>query len=427
MRRTPPPRTESTDPAVRERNDAPYRETGQRRRDLLVVLAVVIWLRFFVLIVLHVNSLAAGQEGFNAIPFGGLDDGRYYYKTASMLADGERPAYVLNAFPRALALLMKIGIRDVLALKLVSFVVSSLGVVCGLGLVAEWCDERGLTRPQRLRALVLGGFLAMLLPSAVFWSSNSLMRDGWILGLTLVALWGFAGTVSEGRFRLHRLVIGLAAVIAVAPLRWYTAPILVASLLWTLVAPRERQVSWRGSPVRATVLVVSLSVGFIVGVAATAPWLSAVTGFDVMMWRSQPELVGNSSLHLSFVGAPLPLLVGRYLLSALSNAVGPLPFQISSPIHLVPALVEWPYLAAVVVLLVRHYPGDRVSRLLVTFGVSWLLVLGLWNDSLGNATRNRLIGWVPLGLAAAMAWASSDSRATSTRRWRITPDDTSED
>ncbi len=177
-----------------------------------ITLAVVLLIRLGFLLAFHVHSHLVGEDGFNAAPYGGLDDGRYYFETARILANGEQPEYVLNAFPHVLAFFMRLGMGDLLVLKLMSFVVSSIAVV--LAATVTWNLTRHLGEQARRLAVILVSILGSLFPSSVFWSMNSLMRDGWILSFVMIFIWS---TSTAGPFvpRPIRWAVGLAAILAV--------------------------------------------------------------------------------------------------------------------------------------------------------------------------------------------------------------------
>lgn len=380
------------------------------RRILWCVLIV----RLLLLLALHVHSHAVGEEGFNAAPYGGSDDGRYYYDTARQLANGEEPSYVLNAFPVLIAGVMKLGITDLLVLKLLSFLVSSIGVVVLAALAMHLTRAKG-DAAQRWAVLLVSG-LGALFPSNVFWSLNSFMRDGWILSFVLVFLWATTDAAKAWppfvRHPRARLVTGLVALGAAGSFRYYLIPVAVAAVTSAHVPWLNpmRKVRPRVVPVVARLAVVSL--GFIVLSLLAAPVIERVSGFNILGWRSRPDLLGKgSSLGYVFDGAPPLEVVGMYFVSVVSNAFGPLPWQIKSANQLL-VLVEVPFFLVICAALFRARWSDVLVRLCGFFALYWLLLLGLWNDVLGNAARNRVIAWPLLALVAAVSLAE---------RWSVTP------
>ncbi len=351
---------------------------------------------------LHIHSHVVGESGFNAFPYGGLDDGRYYYTTAQQLADGITPPYVLNSFPRVLAVFMNLGIRDLLALKLISFAVSSIAVVMIASLA--WHLSAGMRLPVRRWTVVVVSVLGSLFPSNVFWTTNSLMRDGWILSFALLAIWSFSGAGKRALPRA-RWALGFIALAAATSFRPYVLPIYFAALVSSgvdLLNPMRRLRS-RVAPV--VLRLTLLAVAFIGGCLLVAPTLTDITGFDILAWRSQEQLSGKgSSMGLRFDGADSLMVVPSYLYSFVSNAIGPLPFQIRSANQML-AFVELPFFIVIVVGLFRSNYNNRLVRFCALFGLYWLLLLGLWNDVLGNAARNRIMAWPILAIAASPAIA----------------------
>lgn len=365
-----------------------------------VIIALLV--RMTVLLAQHIHSRIVGQSGFNAIPYGGNDDGRYYYLTAQQLADGIEPPYILNFFPRVLAVFMELGIRDLLALKLISFAVSSIAVFTIASMA--WHMSDGMRLPVRRWTVVVASALGGLFPASVFWSTNSLMRDGWILSFVVVSIWSFSDAGKSSLPRL-RWVLGLLALAGATSFRPYVLPIFLAALLsshFDFLNPMRRL---RPRLVPALVRLTLLALGFIVLCLLAAPVINDITGFNILTWRTREELLNwGSSLGLGFVGEHPVTVIGFYLYSFVSNAIGPLPFQIKSAFHAV-AFVEVPFFIVIAAGLLRANYSNRLLRFCALFGLYWLLLLGLWNDVIGNASRNRIVAWPILAIAASPAIA----------------------
>ena len=377
-----------------------------------LIVAVVLVVRLGFVFAFHIHSHLVGQGGFNASPYGGLDDGRYYYETATKLANGTQPDYVLNAFPRVLAFLMRLGIRDLLALKLISYAISSIAVILAATLV--WHLTRHLEEAARRWAVIVVSVVGGLFPSNVFWSMNSIMRDGWILSLVLIFLWG-TSTAPPYVHRLVRWSIALAALAAAGVFRFYVVPVALAALVSARVpfANPMRGVAPRLVPVLVRLFLVAFT--FIIGVVLVAPFTTGL-GFNILGWRSKPELLGKgSSLGYSFEDKDTMTVALLYLVSFISNAVGPLLWQIKSANQLL-VLTELPFFAIIVVGLFRADWRDPLARTCGLFALYWLLLLGLWNDVLGNAARNRINAWPVLAIVAAAALSESWSTRTDPTR-----------
>ncbi len=367
----------------------------------VTVLATLL-IRLGWLLGIHIHSHVVGEGGFNAFPYGGLDDGRYYYTTAEQLADGITPPYVLNWFPRVLAVFMELGIRDLLALKLISFAVSSIAVVMMASLA--WHLSHGMRLPARRLTVIVTSVLGSLFPSNVFWTTNSLMRDGWILSFAFVAIWSFSGAGKKVLPR-GRWLLGLAALAAATSFRPYVLPVYLAALVssgFGFLNPMSR-VRPRIAPV--VLRLTALAIAFIGVCLLIAPVLTDLTSFNILAWRTQEQLSGKgSSMGLRFDGADTLTVVPQYLLSFVSNAIGPLPFQVKSDNQML-TFVEFPFFIIIVAGLFKAKYSNRLVRFCALFGLYWLLLLGLWNDVLGNAARNRIMAWPILAIAASPAIA----------------------
>ncbi len=367
-----------------------------------VAIAGVLLLRLASLLALHIHSHLVGEDGFNSFPYGGLDDGRYYYTTAQQLADGIEPPYVLNPFPRVLAVLMDLGIRDLLALKMISFAVGSIGVVAAASLA--WNLGAQLNEVGRRWTVTIAVVLAGLFPSNVFWTTNSLMRDGWIFSFTLVAACCFFGAIPS-RLQLIRWPLGIVSLAGATLFRPYVLVVFVAALLSARFWFLNPMTRLKPRPGPVAIRLIAVAGVFIVGCLVAAPVLFDATGFNILEWRSQEELLGKgSSLGFRFTDTSWPLVIAYYFISFISNAVGPLPFQIKSANQTL-VFVELPFFVIIAAGLFKSRFESRLLRFCALFGLYWLLLLGLWNDVLGNGARNRIMAWPLLALAASPAIA----------------------
>ncbi|MGD9792591.1 MAG: hypothetical protein AB7V43_03825 [Acidimicrobiia bacterium] len=394
----------------------------QRTRRLpspKVVVFATMAVRLAWLLTFHLHSHLVGEHGFNAFPYGGQDDGRYYYETAAKLADGTQPDYVLNAFPRVLALLMDLGIRNLLALKLISYVVSMISVVLAVTLVLQLTKH--LDEMARRWAVIVVSLVGGLFPSSIFWSMNSIMRDGWILSFVLIFLWSTSSAAPHLRTWV-RIPIGLVALAAAGAFRFYVVPVALAALVSSRIdlANPMRRVKARAIPVLRRLVIVC--VGFILLCLVAAPSIEKYAGRNILGWRSRPEFASTgSALGYVFDGENPLVVVGLYLVSFVSNAVGPLPWQITSANQLL-ALSEIPFFIIIGAALFAADWRAPLARICGLFGLYWLLLLGLWNDVLGNAARNRINAWPVLAIVAAVALAQSWSDVSTSEapvRWGL--------
>lgn len=351
--------------------------------------------RFGGFLLLHLSSLASGEEGFNAVPYGGLDDGRIYYESARQLADGENPV-VNNSYPVVLSWLFGIGIDQIWLIKLANTAAGICAILVLARLASDAKSKPGDGSPLLDPGVLL---LAGLFPAAVFWSSNSIMRDGWIFLLVALVLW-WAGRltrrVSPGPTRVAALIPLAALGIALSTLRWYAVGLLVVSI--ALAWPTS---SWMWLRRNRMQLVLPSLVGVFIVAHLGNELVDSAMGVRPLDYRSNPLLDGGSELEIDFRSHGVLASIPLYLWSVLSNAFGPFPWQAKSPLQLVPALIELPFQIVIVTRLWRQRGSQNsTAHLLWVFGMIWLATLGLWNDSLGNATRIRVIGWMALATAS---------------------------
>jgi hypothetical protein len=392
---------------------------GRLRLIAVIAFVAIMVLRLGGVLVLHALSVARGNDGFRAIQTGAQDDGELYYRLALDINAGRWPGYEPYAFARFLAWLMRQGLTDVIELKLVNLVPVAVMVVLAGALAARVVHDVAAGHPDHdhlaLRARILAMLGAGLYPSSLFWNSFSLMRDAWIfaayLGIILVVqrCWrradgtrlGVVGTLSAMGF-------GLVLVTALGSLRWYAAlSVVVGFAVWRLLVSRRvagLAVSPWARPWR--MLIIGLAASYVGAVVLRAP-LRAVTGVDLLAYRDQLSLVGGSSLGVQLSTAGPFEGAWRYAYSVVSNAIGPLPGQFEGGLQALPLVTETPVLIAITVLCFRFVRRtvSPTAQLLLTQALVWLLLLGLWNDNIGGATRLRIVGYMAIVPLAAAAWA----------------------
>jgi len=356
--------------------------------------AIAFWIRFVVLLAVHLYSVNTGFEGFYPLVSG--HDDRYYYAVALSVAEGRKIDAPPNAYPFFLGFVFRVLGPSLLLAKAVNALFGALGVVLGVLLAERLCPWHGYPWSLRRPAHLAGIFLSFY-PSAVFYSTQ-LLKDGaiWALGLALL-YWGIVFLQKPSARWL--LVVAVAS-----SLLWFLRPYTVIAFWIALVLPL------------AVLRHPRLLIGFVV-VAIAVPW---AMGFGPLglgylgpllnperlsQFREQVYGVGGSSLGLVLDPArPLAFALG-WMYSFVTVLLGPFPWQINSLLEAVAlgeALVMW-------LLAIFWLPG--VMRLLyrpsfaeipLFFGLVLAGGVALFSDNIGANTRLRLLIWASLMVYAAL-------------------------
>lgn len=370
------------------------------KRDVAALLAVVCFVRLFILVAIHTWSISVGSDGFAPIILGG-DDGDEYYEAALAIVD-QRPFLASNIYPVLIGHLMALtGIRAVFFYKLINWLAGCAAIWLAIQLMRALADHDYSKGKALLdtKSVVETTVLFALYPSAVFCISFSLWRDALIFFVHMLCVFLLVAWPKNRRFGsvwIHGLLL-LLSLAALGALRWYaSAAVLLGTAIW-LVARCFRPFRSMFAAAAAVLALTSLVAGalLVLWVAGFAP---GSDGFDVLLaYRSttlDETLVGGSNLHIDYSTcgpATFPLV---FLYSVVSNALGPLPWQVTSPITALAFVTEVPLLFLLLYRLWRLRGfRDAGSVFVLCQAVAWFILIGYFNDNLGTATRLRVLGW----------------------------------
>jgi hypothetical protein len=386
----------------------PKSAAESRLRDAI---HLVIFARVSITLLLHAWSVNAGFRGFNPVPYGGGDDGEFYVNMAREIRTyGQSQFPPPNSFPTVLVQLSRLGITDVLVLKLMLTLIGCLVVAVlariGRELTTDVADQAIVER----RIWLFAGFM----PNAIFWGAASVYRDQ-LISLSVAVCCLLILRLGRSDHLRSRTVLFLTVWGAILfSLRAYAIWILVLGVgAYTArrVLSGNRVFRARGTVIRG---LVAASVAF-VGFSLLREVGRRVTGSDPFSYREAADLQGGSSLGISFSGS-YPVQLVLYVYSLASNSVGPLPWQVSSIVQLIPVIFETPVLILIIVRVRRqlHAGLAQAHVFILTTAMTWLAVQALWLDNVGAAMRQRVPAWLLLTVIAA-ATSSADSTRRSSR------------
>jgi hypothetical protein len=390
------------------------RELGgpDRGRDwFLTALGAVVLFRVGVAALLQIVAVKKDTGGLSPFSFGG-DDGAYYQAAALRVADGFDVSAV-NPFPLAVGEAMRLfRLRSLYVFKFFG-VVGSLIAVPLSGLFVNSSKDRTLTARHRA-AISLA-----LLPTLAFYTTNSLTRDVWIILGFVAASLALAHMIREGLNSPLVVIFGLAGLVLCTILRPYAGISLVAgSFCWFVLR----------LPMRFRIVAGTCSA--LVALALRSSVLAKLSALAVL--RQTAYSTGGSSVGVSLLGGSMQGRMQGYLYSFLFNVVGPLPWQVRSPVLAVSFLFDSlpVFLALIVIVRFRHRLASW-SKLLLLISFSYLALVALFNDNLGAAGRLRLPASFLLVLVASAVYRPraegqpSGDRPSLTKpssidlRWRI--------
>ncbi|MDT0631810.1 hypothetical protein RQM47_07585 [Rubrivirga sp. S365] len=385
------------------------------RTQTILLLLLIALAKLAVVIFVHVWSVDVGMGGLSPIILGG-DDGITYRRIAGHVAETGRLPGAPNVWPLAIGLLMHwMGLRGLFLFKAFLFVASVLVLVYGLRLLDRLSWEATRQRPSvRSQAVTL--VLLGLFPTVVYYGSFSIYRDLMIYASYLAcAYYGYEVFVRRARGGIG-LVISLGGLFA---FRWYAAVAFVAGTVAWLGVVGLRQSRRKGAILASGAALGLLMLALLVRMNFFADFM------HYLRFRQTFEAMeGGSTLGIDFASATTPWgFLALYAYSFVSNAVGPLPFQVNSLSTLVGFVFEVPVIAYALYRVfrgqVRKTPGGRYLLLLA---LAWFGLIAIYNDNLGTALRLRVLGMQLVFLVfACELWVAQLRRRSLTARRQARP------
>lgn len=344
-------------------------------------------------------SVRTGHPGLLPSQLGGADDGAGYLARA-WLHYRNMTNYQDNAWVYVMVFIMRMGFGDPFWMKLCLSIVAILCLLAGLKLYSIICGQYRSEFPTMYRrGAVVAVLLMGLYPSFIFFCTCSLVRDAWIYSLHLwcCVLLFIILSRKDWLLRAVLLVFLLPMLYALYKFRFYaTLSVLFGMVMWGLYysikAFARAKLAATATCAWAVVILPGAAVApYAINVVLGGARAEAITEFRSGTIK---QGVGKSNLGIDLLSAPWPTKLPLFLYSLVSNAVGPLPWQISSAVGAANFLVEFPlFMATLWYLWKRRKHVDPAIAFLLFEALAWFSLIAFSNDNVGNATRLRVLGW----------------------------------
>lgn len=388
---------------------------GYLNTYLALCLSLALANRLLVLLLVHIWSVSIGKNGFLPIVMGG-DDGPYYYNTAIELAHGSYVPVVVNVYPAIIGTIMRYtGITDIFWYKLMATLAGSATLLLGYHLLRamrqqnfQW-NAKSLAPSLAILFLLIGFY-----PSAVWNTSASLYRDGWIYMLHLLCVYlifRLAHNRSLG-LKVFFSAISIFALATLLAFRWYAAlSVIIGIIVWQFQIVGNKLRLFKNPFVIFMMLIVFI--GCIFCFARISAFLPDTTHYEKMLtYRNSQDAGSNIGIDLQHASTPLILPLFTY--SLISNVLGPLPWQVHSGGTIAVLIGEVPILLCLCYgLIKRRRYIDSSAWFLIWQSLCWFFLIAFFNDNLGTATRLRVPAWNCLFiLYAYLLYKSSADKKT---------------
>ncbi len=344
--------------------------------------------RLVIALGVHIYSLLAGFEGFYPLASGA--DDRFYYWAAISLLWSQPVENLPNIYPSFLSLVYQLVGPTVLGGKLVNVFFGSIAVYYGVLLAYELSNK---DRPLRLfSAPNLAGLFLTIYPSSLFYSGQ-LLKDPIILALGSACLFWFAKLLRKPR--MQEVALLLAGLLGLYLFRGYASvALLLAFTLYSLAK------AWK----KPFYLVLTFIIAFFapisfgwgpLGLGYLGPLLQPEKLSKI---REEAYSIGGSAADIALdFSNPIVFLI-TYAYSFVTALLGPLPWQVKSPLVAVAFIEAVPIWVLLILALIRRPVLSRDPRILflLIFVLIYIGGLALVSDNIGANTRLRMLPWSAL-------------------------------
>lgn len=354
------------------------------------VFVMFITLMFLITIGFYYVSLATGYRGL-AIPIlGGSDDGVFYYENALEIKNGGN-AILTSVHVVVLGYVLKIfNTEHVFALKMFNF----LGVL--LYAVISYFMIKILVKPRHVLN-VYSIFLGMMMffVSFVYNATISIIRDIWIFDFFMLSVLLFGIYIkSKNPLRFLMFIPILISMWLLFSYRDYAAASFLGASVFFLFFNRKNRST--NSVLVITVIIIVIGIYYTALRNFQLPFVGLSLTDALNYRKSGIEIYsGGSQLNISLDQPNYIFFLISYLYSVISNALGPLPFQIKGFSTLVLFFLETIPMSFIFFYLWKHRKElEYIDKMLLTQSLIWFLFIGITNDNLGTGSRLRISGYL---------------------------------
>ncbi|MCG7420231.1 hypothetical protein BHU61_02295 [Macrococcus epidermidis] len=355
-----------------------------------VIFTAFITIMFLITIALYYVSLATGYHGL-AIPIlGGSDDGVFYLENALEIKNGGN-AILTSVHVLVLGYVLKLfNTEYVFYLKMFNFLGVILFAIVSYLLIRTLVGNR---HAMNLYSLFLG--MMLLFISFVYVSTISIIRDIWIFDFFLLTVWLFAIFLKSNSIAKVLLIIPiLLSMFLLFSYRDYAAASFLGAAGLFIFFNRKNKSTNTGLVV-ITVLVL-LGIYYTVLKDFEIPFVGLSLA-DALNYRKngQELYAGASQLNISLDQPNYIFFLFSYVYSLISNALGPLPFQVRGFSTLVLFLTESIPMTIIFFYIYKNRKSlEYIDKMLLTQSLIWFLFIGITNDNLGTGSRLRISGYL---------------------------------
>lgn len=385
------------------------------KQSVSALLFTIYCILFFSLSTLfYFLSIYTGGNGLAIAMFGGGDDGAFYYEQALNIVKGQ-PAILTSIHALILGWILKFFQTDeVFLLRAFNFIGNVLTLFVGLKVVSILQGEKKI-----LSAKVIFTVLLAYYPSFLLNSNLSIIRDTWIIFYYLLSLLLLLNVLRLKHipYKLANFVLLFISLWLLFGYRKYAVlGFVVASILYFIFFHFKRNRKALKRVVAVLFIGFSIVYTFLQSFKFPIVQLSIK---DILLYRSNAMDIyaGGSQMNISLDKSNVILFYLNYFYSVISNAVGPFPWQFTGVSSIILFFAESLLFIFILWKLYKCRASfGKFDYFIIIHSIIWFMLIGIFNDNIGTASRLRMVGWIPLFVVFAKIYAEQLMLKKSSRK-----------
>lgn len=385
-------------------------------KQSISVLAIIFYcfLLFSLPVLFYYSSISSGGNGLGLSIFGGGDDGVFYYEQALNIANGQS-AVLTSIHAVVLGWVLKIFHTDeVFLLRAFNFVGNILTLFVGWKII-------GILQGSKPNLLVKVIFVLLITyyPSFLLNSSLSIYRDIWIVFYYLFSLLLLLNVIryKEPFIKFLNFLLLVCSLWLLFGYRKYAVlGFVVASILYFIFFHFKRNRKALKRVVAVLFIGFSIVYTFLQSFKFPIVQLSIK---DILLYRSNAMDIyaGGSQMNISLDKSNVILFYLNYFYSVISNAVGPFPWQFTGVSSIILFFAESLLFIFILWKLYKCRASfGKFDYFIIIHSIIWFMLIGIFNDNIGTASRLRMVGWIPLFVVFAKIYAEQLMLKKSSRK-----------
>lgn len=368
-----------------------------RQKKIFVILCYVLLISsyFIINLITYFISLKSGDQGISITLFNGGNDSFFYWQQAQNILNGQ-DWIKTSIYPYMVAFFIRIfHINDPFIPRIANILAFSGLVYTMLKIANFYARSSKLSETSFLKTEVTIMTTLFFYLSLQMNTNIGLFRDIWIYFLYMLTMYLAIKIIIGGEKGLLQYILFTVSVVLLFGLRDYAIiSVLGSILIYQILYKKSNYLRFTKKGLFFFMLVFAAYYTFFKDFVVPIVNLSLV---NVLEFRHMGiELFGGGSqMMISLNQSNFVSFLFYYFLSFIGNLFGPLPWHIKGFSTLIVFLFESiPFLGMIIYIIRNKKYVDTQLSFLVINALFWNILISLFNDNIGTATRLRVISWL---------------------------------